>query len=469
MIEKEILKALGGGLGLAGKLVGRSVDEVTRAVKGSGDDGPALAATGLFHAVTEPGSSLRPRARWNETQVGSKLSVNLLKGLTMSGGEREFLAGLGHMLAGRLPAAVDSLREATRRGESKIQVTDAFYVLGVLLLHVGEGDEASRHLHTALMAQQGLGRGLKRWCPSFHLSLALSDFSSFLLGPDLIGLTVALALAQSERDPEESVRTLDQLLELVPGEPTALFFTSLLRFRQGRHREVFSLLARTLPDSNLHIAYMLLLGLSVARLGDASTARELFKKATGVSGLDATLSLDLRVALAHTAREAGALGESDSELETVLRKSPGYVSFERRWGMSLDQPAAESPIPSAAEEATAAPVAPPPPVGPVRPAGPVTLIDNSGSATRLVTPDGALEVLLNRAPFTLGREADVALDSDEAASRHHARVSFADGDFWIEDLGSANGTWVNRHRIRRPVELHRGDIVEIGQHRFEVR
>lgn len=484
-MEKEVFKALTSGLGLAGKLVGRSVDEVAKVVKGA-EDTITLYETGLYHVPQPASTPLSPRVRWCETQATSRLNVNVLKGFTMSAGEKEFVTGLRHMLGGRFPSALEALREASKRSESKIQVTDAYFVLGSLLLQEGQAEEASRHLKTALMAQQGLGRGLKRWCPSFHVGLALTDWSTFILGPDLIGLTVSLALSQFHRDPDESVHTLDQLLELVPGEPTGLFFASLLRFRLNRHREVFQAMHKVLPDSNLHIAGMLLLGLSVAALGDSPTARELFRKALQTADLDQTLANDMRVALAHCARLAGGTAEADSELEAVLRKTPGYVSFETRWGLHLrglpstetEEP--ESSAPEAAPSPSPSPNPSPTPTASAGPtsrraedlppeAGPVSLIDTAGSASRLVCPDKNLEIALSSAPFIIGREADISLAGDSAASRQHAKVSYADGDYWIEDLGSTNGTWVNRHRIRRRVELHRGDIVEIGEHRFEIR
>jgi tetratricopeptide (TPR) repeat protein len=465
-VEKEVFKALTGGLGLAGKLMGRSVDEVAKVVKGA-DDHVTLFDTGLYHLPQLPSAPMAPRVRWMETQVSSRLNYNMLKTLTMSAGEKEFVAGLGHMLQGRLASAIESLREAARRSDSKIQVTDAYFVLGSLLLHEGQSEEAARHFKTALMAQQGLGRGLKRWCPSFHIHLALTDFSCFALGPDLIGLTVALALSLFHRAPEEAVHTLDQLLELVPGEPTGLFFSSLLRFRLGQDRDVFQALQKTLPDSNLNLACMVLLALSCARLGDPATGRELCKKAVQRNDLEATLANDLRVAQATCTSLCGEVREAESELKAVYTKTPHYVSFENRWGLVV---VPETPPVS---EPAAEPVAASPPklkvVTPEPPSHPVTLIDETGSASRLVCAEKNLEVLLSTAPFVIGREADVSLVGDTAASRQHARVTQADGDFWVEDLGSTNGTWVNRHRIRRIVELHRGDILEIGEHRFEVR
>ena len=64
---------------------------------------------------------------------------------------------------------------------------------------------------------------------------------------------------------------------------------------------------------------------------------------------------------------------------------------------------------------------------------------------------------------------DVDLDSDDPeakVSRKHARISVRDGQFAIEDLGSTNGTFVNRGRRLKPGERHPlkdGDEIIVGK------
>jgi len=59
------------------------------------------------------------------------------------------------------------------------------------------------------------------------------------------------------------------------------------------------------------------------------------------------------------------------------------------------------------------------------------------------------------------RECDVAL-RENGASRKHARVFLADGVWWVEDLGSANGTRLNSSRIEARSSLRNGDAIRIG-------
>lgn len=78
--------------------------------------------------------------------------------------------------------------------------------------------------------------------------------------------------------------------------------------------------------------------------------------------------------------------------------------------------------------------------------------------------------------FDLGEElvigraekCHIVLD-DTYVSQMHARF-FARGEsYMVEDLGSTNGTYLNRRRITSPVEVSRGDQVKIGKTVLELR
>ena len=67
-----------------------------------------------------------------------------------------------------------------------------------------------------------------------------------------------------------------------------------------------------------------------------------------------------------------------------------------------------------------------------------------------------------------GEKCRLVLD-DTYVSTVHARI-FAKGDtYMLEDLGSTNGTYLNRRRVTAPVELQRGDQVKIGKTVLEMR
>src|SRR5437764_5141274 len=69
----------------------------------------------------------------------------------------------------------------------------------------------------------------------------------------------------------------------------------------------------------------------------------------------------------------------------------------------------------------------------------------------------------------IGREnADLTID-DVEVSRRHVAVRLEGGQVEVEDLGSANGTFVNGSRIEGPVKVGGGAKIRIGQTEFEVR
>lgn len=71
---------------------------------------------------------------------------------------------------------------------------------------------------------------------------------------------------------------------------------------------------------------------------------------------------------------------------------------------------------------------------------------------------------------TLGRAAGCQITLDDTyASQIHARVFNRDGQWLVEDLGSTNGTWLNRHKVSGPMVLQRGDRLQIGNTVLELR
>jgi pSer/pThr/pTyr-binding forkhead associated (FHA) protein len=83
-------------------------------------------------------------------------------------------------------------------------------------------------------------------------------------------------------------------------------------------------------------------------------------------------------------------------------------------------------------------------------------------ATAQVFPLGE-EVTIGRAPG-----CSVPLADDTYVSQLHARIYVRDGKPFVEDLGSTNGTFLNRDRLSKTVRLHRGDKLQIGQTVLEI-
>lgn len=77
--------------------------------------------------------------------------------------------------------------------------------------------------------------------------------------------------------------------------------------------------------------------------------------------------------------------------------------------------------------------------------------------------NGSLFDLIEGSEVIIGRSADNQIPLDiEGISRKHCKFYSQKGKFFIEDLGSKNGTYVNNSKIIVPYELNKGDIIKIG-------
>jgi sigma-B regulation protein RsbU (phosphoserine phosphatase) len=88
----------------------------------------------------------------------------------------------------------------------------------------------------------------------------------------------------------------------------------------------------------------------------------------------------------------------------------------------------------------------------------------SGVFPALVFVQGSEQknIVLNRTPFTVGRKVDKDLViADPRVSRDHAQITQEGQEFFLVDLGSKHGTFVNGERIQRQ-KLDRGDRLEFG-------
>lgn len=71
---------------------------------------------------------------------------------------------------------------------------------------------------------------------------------------------------------------------------------------------------------------------------------------------------------------------------------------------------------------------------------------------------------------SIGRAAGCQITLDDTySSQIHARVFQRDNQWQIEDMGSTNGTWLNRHKVSGPMVMKPGDIVQIGNTVMELR
>jgi pSer/pThr/pTyr-binding forkhead associated (FHA) protein len=69
-----------------------------------------------------------------------------------------------------------------------------------------------------------------------------------------------------------------------------------------------------------------------------------------------------------------------------------------------------------------------------------------------------------RPEVTIGRDpACECLISDDSVSAYHARLNYHHGQWWLEDLGSTNGTSLNREKLALPTIVIAGDEIRCGE------
>ena len=96
-----------------------------------------------------------------------------------------------------------------------------------------------------------------------------------------------------------------------------------------------------------------------------------------------------------------------------------------------------------------------------------------GTPRFLVVTEGGLQgvsIDLADQQITMGRANDATLVlNDDYASTYHARIFPQDGQWLVEDLGSTNGTYLDRQKVTRPTPVSVGVPIRIGKTVLELR
>lgn len=105
------------------------------------------------------------------------------------------------------------------------------------------------------------------------------------------------------------------------------------------------------------------------------------------------------------------------------------------------------------------------PVGkPSKPSRPKKKRGQPSTITITDGPQAGVAAVLDSEPVVIGRGSDcqIKLDDDYSSTRH-ARLFQSEGQWWVEDLGSTNGTYLDGQRVTRPVPAEIGGSIRIGR------
>jgi hypothetical protein len=153
-----------------------------------------------------------------------------------------------------------------------------------------------------------------------------------------------------------------------------------------------------------------------------------------------------------------------AEVPAPVREAPTMV--EKVPPVLAEAPAAVEQELLEIEEAPAVvPEAPPEVVRPpaqVAPGGGVTLRLESERG-----PRSTFEVTKTGATIGRGPESTIQL-SDLSVSRKHAKITYKQGAYWLSDLGSMGGTWIDGTKLAAPRRVATGQTIDIGLCRLTV-
>jgi pSer/pThr/pTyr-binding forkhead associated (FHA) protein len=129
----------------------------------------------------------------------------------------------------------------------------------------------------------------------------------------------------------------------------------------------------------------------------------------------------------------------------------------------LRQPAEARPIGRERRPARAARPPKPPKVAKQQKVKGSKLVVIEGPLNGTIVPLGNVQITIGRAP-----DSTLIIDDDYASSRH-ARIYPSEGSWVVEDLGSTNGTWIDRTRITSPTVLPVGAPLRVGRTTLQIQ
>jgi pSer/pThr/pTyr-binding forkhead associated (FHA) protein len=96
-----------------------------------------------------------------------------------------------------------------------------------------------------------------------------------------------------------------------------------------------------------------------------------------------------------------------------------------------------------------------------------------GTPTQVVIVDGpqtGLSVSLDEVPILIGRGPDAAIRlDDDYVSTRHARIGSSGDTWYVEDLGSTNGTYIGSQRLTQATAVQLGTQVRVGKTTLELK
>ena len=161
---------------------------------------------------------------------------------------------------------------------------------------------------------------------------------------------------------------------------------------------------------------------------------------------------------------------ADTEIAETYPSEPPTLFEDPQTSVDVPAPSVET-LAVAVEAPTLTEEAPTAPAEAFPDDQPMAAIVRPGALTlRLESERGSrstFEVTKSGATIGRGPESTIQL-ADLSVSRKHARITYKQGSYWLSDLGSMGGTWIDGAKLAAPRRVAAGQIIDIGVCRLTV-
>lgn len=464
--------------------------------------------TGLYYRKPvfkyNPSKSLACRVEFFESQDKNPFDIGLLKSITIGTAERYFADVCRYVVKNKPQKALTRLTDVLNKDP---QYSDAYFLMGCILLEAEQFDKANSCFQKVLLCQKSLGKEFRKYLPSFHVELNLNLPSSFCIFPELLGATLLVAISYWEnKKKSEAISALEQTESIFPKNSSVLYLSTYFKMETGKYKDVIAQLSGFEPSGIMDLATYTLFGASLYSTYDFSGAIQVLKNALKFSDKfeqDEQNKL-IRYHLGRAYLNRGDKFEGLQELQKIASIEPNYLDInsilkdpslgakpyakEKNGDYDTEHKLVVSPVAIKPSEDKPEPVPPQKQTQQSEtvieklmpeqehldiPAEILSLADD----TKVLPPCGARLLIKNtgetfpvtlQESTTIGRESmnNISFPEDFSISRKQARIVFEGHNFFVEDLGSTNGTYLNKRRITTKMLLKHNDEIQMGKKTF---
>ncbi|HPZ09320.1 MAG TPA: FHA domain-containing protein [Candidatus Eremiobacteraeota bacterium] len=448
-----------------------------------------------------------------ESQEKSIFDISLWKSITIGTAERYFVDACKFVVKNKPQKAIAKLGEVLNKDP---QYSDAYFLMGCILMEAEQFDKANSCFQKVLLCQKSLGKEFKKYLPTFHVTLNLNLPSAFCIFPELLGSTILVSVSYWENGKkEDAISALEQSESIFPKNSGVLYLMTYLKLEMAKYNDIVTQLSNFEPSNSLDLATYTLLGTALYSSYDFSVSIQTLKNALKIAErLDQEDQTKLiRYHLGRAYLNKGDKFEGLQELKKIISLDVDYLDVNAilKDPFLGSTPYTKEKIKETVQETKVIDLVEKKPVmekkdisSKIAIQEPV-IIEKISEKTKIISDHeekaittSAESIKIDIAPSevlpaissqkailtiqnteekfsiksqeftTIGREStnDISFPDDFSISRRQARIVLQNGEFFVEDLGSTNGTYLNKRRISKKMSLKNNDEIQMGKKIF---